>query len=328
LLVIVAVGVCAWLGPAGPAIAGPAGGGAGAAGPGRPGVGPAGVPAAGSAAADRAATRREAARIRMALRTIAGWAEPAGHAAERAARQITDRRARATALTRALSGLAGTFAVAVVNNRTGEVYRHHPTARFQTASVVKLDILAGVLLTAQDAGRGLTATERSLASRMIRASDNAAASSLWWRLGGHDGLARINTRLGLTHTVLGRDTWWGTTTTTVVDQVRMVDIITGRRGPLNRTSVAYAVGLMRAVNADQDWGVSAAARAGERVALKNGWFPGPTSLSEWTVNTVGRITDANTDATVVVLSQGNRSMAAGVALVEAVTRLTRQHLRW
>jgi len=216
----------------------------------------------------------------------------------------------------------------VVNNRTGEAYRFRPTNRYQTASVMKIDILAAVLLAAQDAGRSLTAAERALASIMIRASDNAAASTLWRQMGGHDGMTRVNQRLGLTRTSVGYETLWGTTTTTVADQIKMVDIITGRRGPLTKASAAYAVGLMTTVNGDQDWGVSAAARSGERVALKNGWFTGPQSKKVWTINSVGRITDKNTDVTIAVMSQSNRSMSHGVWLVETVAKLTRQYLHW
>ncbi|NEC82795.1 hypothetical protein G3I38_27035, partial [Streptomyces sp. SID7958] len=50
---------------------------------------------------------------------------------------------------------------------------------FVSASVVKADILAALLLRAQDSGRGPTAAERSLAAAMIERSDNDAASVLW-----------------------------------------------------------------------------------------------------------------------------------------------------
>jgi hypothetical protein len=85
---------------------------------------------------------------------------------------------------------------------------------------------------------------------------------------------------------------------------------------------------MTTVNGDQDWGVSAPARSGERVALKNGWFTGPQSDKVWTINSVGRITDKNTDVTIAVMSQSNRSMSSGVWLVETVAELSRRHLHW
>jgi len=71
------------------------------------------------------------------------------------------------------------FAVALVDGRTGNSYAYRPTTAFETASIVKVDILATLLLRAQDNGRSLTSSESALATRMIRASDNDAATSLW-----------------------------------------------------------------------------------------------------------------------------------------------------
>nr|WP_308406433.1 hypothetical protein [Streptomyces tricolor] len=50
-------------------------------------------------------------------------------------------------------------------------------AAFDTASIVKVDILAALLLRAQDAGRRPAAAERAHAARMIEDSDNASAPS-------------------------------------------------------------------------------------------------------------------------------------------------------
>jgi beta-lactamase class A len=315
-LVVAMVGVCAGAG------AGPAPADAALSAP------PVVEPPEPSNAVEHAQLARSAATVRLAVQLASHLAARVGAAADKAEAKVQNAANRA-ALTRALNRYGGNdFALVVVNNRTGESYRFRPTSRYETASVVKIDILAAVLLAAQDAGRSLTATERSLASKMIRASDNAAASTLWWQVGGHDGMSRVNARLGLTQTQVGYGELWGTTTTTVTDQIRMVDIITGRRKSLSAPSVAYAVGLMTTVNADQDWGVSAAARPGERVALKNGWFTGPQSVKVWTINSVGRITDRNTDVTIAVMSQSNHSMADGVWLVETATKLTRQYLHW
>jgi hypothetical protein len=77
------------------------------------------------------------------------------------------------------------------------------TASF-TASIVKLDILAALLLQRQDAGRLLTSAEQVLARSMITESDNDAASVLWQRIGGASGLAKANRRLGLRETVRRR----------------------------------------------------------------------------------------------------------------------------
>ncbi|MFD0392492.1 serine hydrolase [Streptomyces nogalater] len=80
---------------------------------------------------------------------------------------------------------------------------------YDTASIVKVDILAALLLQAQDAGRPLSKTERDLAEPMIRRSDNAAADALWRRIGRASGLAAANERLGLTSTTGGPGGRWG-----------------------------------------------------------------------------------------------------------------------
>ena len=53
-----------------------------------------------------------------------------------------------------------------------------------TASLIKVEILAGVLVRAQRDRRDLTATERALANDMMHLSLNGPASTLWLELGG------------------------------------------------------------------------------------------------------------------------------------------------
>lgn len=238
--------------------------------------------------------------------------------------------ARRDALTKALQRYANDgaqFAVAILDNTTGTSYTFGSSRKFETASIMKVEILAAVL-QAQDQHRSLTANERALASRMIRHSDNDAATSLWWSVGGHAGLVRAIKWLGLTATTPGSHGWWGTTTTTVVDQIRVISQVTDAAGPLSRASVKLLLGLMTTVSSDQDWGISAAAEDGEQVALKNGWMTGGLDAGGWTVNSIGRITDADTDLTIAVLSQGNPGMSAGVGLVEGIATLARRTLHW
>ena len=65
----------------------------------------------------------------------------------------------------------------------GATYSDNAGVRHMTASIVKVAILGTLLRQAQDAGRSLTTTERSLAAVMIQHSDNAAATSLWNEVG-------------------------------------------------------------------------------------------------------------------------------------------------
>ncbi|MEW2292068.1 serine hydrolase [Streptomyces sp. NPDC006743] len=201
---------------------------------------------------------------------------------------------------------------------------------YDTASIIKVDILATALLQAQDAGRTLTAQERACAEPMIRHSDNAAANALWRRIGRAPGLEAANKRLGLTATKGGPGAKWGLTRTTASDQIRLLravfdtgaaggtDARAGTGGALNADSRAYIRTLMNTVEPEQAWGVSAAGTP-SATALKNGWLQRSTS-GLWDVNSVGRITVDGHRYLVAVLSDGNASMGEGVSLVQRTAR--------
>lgn len=186
---------------------------------------------------------------------------------------------------------------------------------FDTASIVKVDILAALLLQAQDAGRRLTATEKSYATAMIETSDNASASELWRAIGQAEGLDAANERLGLTGTEGGDGMLWGLTQTTAEDQLRLLRQVFGADSELSEDSRAYLSGLMGRIAVGQRWGVSAAGD-GSGWALKNGWLP-RTATGLWDVNSVGRVTVDGRDCLVAVLSDGHATQAEGIALVEA-----------
>lgn len=225
--------------------------------------------------------------------------------------------AHATAAVLDLDGTGGTGGTAVVSG--GD-------RAYDTASIVKVDILAALLLRAQDAGRELTAAERGLAEPMIRRSDNAAANALWRRIGRAPGLAAANERLGLTATTGGPGGKWGLTRTTAGDQVRLLQEVfgpgdTARRGSggLDGRSRAYVRTLMGQVVPEQAWGVPAAGDPDSPRALKNGWLQRSTT-GLWDVNSVGEVTVRGHRYLVAVLSDGNASMSDGVSLVERTAR--------
>ncbi|MER6409823.1 serine hydrolase [Streptomyces humidus] len=189
---------------------------------------------------------------------------------------------------------------------------------FDTASIVKADILAALLLRAQDEGRRLTTAERTCAKAMIENSDNDAASALWRTIGEAEGLDAANERFGLTGTRGGQDMLWGLTRTTAADQLTLLRQVFGDDSELSEASRAYLRDLMGQIAAGQDWGVSAAAD-GSSWALKNGWLPRSTT-GLWDVNSIGRVSAGGRDYLVAVLSDGNATQAAGISLVEAAAR--------
>ncbi|MFE6758780.1 serine hydrolase [Streptomyces sp. NPDC057684] len=224
-------------------------------------------------------------------------------------------------------------AVAALDGATdGAVY--DGTSAFDTASIVKVDILAALLLRAQDAGRALTSQERAYATAMIENSDNASATALWEAIGGADGLDAANLTLGLTGTRAGAGGEWGLTRTTASDQLTLLRAVFGAEGTagtksaestegtdpgLSEASRAYVAGLMGRIASDQRWGVSAAADSASVCALKNGWLP-RSATGLWDINSVGRVSVGGKRYLVSVLSDGNATKEAGVALVEGVAK--------
>ncbi|MEV6304013.1 serine hydrolase [Actinoplanes sp. NPDC051861] len=252
---------------------------------------------------------------------------PTGPSPEELAAQ--ERQKRVKALDSALKKYAANkpeFSVAVLDRKTGETYAYRGDERYETASVVKVQVLACLLLTAQDDGRKLTSSEKSLADKMIRYSDNDSTTSLFVKLGKASAISACNKRLGLTQTKVSSS--WGLTRTTVKDQVHLLTELVDDKSELNEASRAYADKLMSTVVEDQDWGVPAAAKTGENSTVKNGWLPRSTENNLWIINTVGRVTGDDTDVSIAVLSHTNQSMNSGIALVEKVAKLTRAQLKY
>lgn len=249
-------------------------------------------------------------------------------AAQRAA---ANRAKQVKALDAALKTLGGStpdFSVAVYDRKTGQRYAWRGTVKFDTASIVKTQILACMLLKAQDAGRQPTSAEMTLAKPMIRLSDNNATTSLYQRLGGKSAITKCNKRMGMTQTVVNSS--WGLTRTTAADQIVLLESLVNPKGPLNASSRKTAFTLMNTVDKAQDWGVPVLARTGETSIVKNGWDTRSADGGLWAVNTIGRITskDGRVDVSVAVLSHNNSNQQAGMNLVEKIAKLTRQHLRY
>ncbi|WP_420312209.1 serine hydrolase [Streptomyces sp. YS-B37] len=208
--------------------------------------------------------------------------------------------------------------VAVLDMTSGESAAYGDAA-FDTASIVKVDILAALLLQAQDAGRTLTATQKSYATTMIQNSDNDSATALWNLIGTADGLDAANRTFGLTGTTGGAGPLWGLTQTTAADQLTLLQQVFGDDSKLSAASQSYIQGLMKEIEADQQWGVSAAAD-GSKWALKNGWLARSTT-GLWDVNSIGRVTGTDGDEYLVaVLSNGSTTQAEGITLIEAAAK--------
>jgi beta-lactamase class A len=209
----------------------------------------------------------------------------------------------------------GHFAVAVDDLTTGSQEAYGGSEEFVTASIVKVDILVTLLYQAQEAGQALTGEDQDLATTMIENSDNDSASDLYDDVGGAGAIDEANRVCGLSQTTVGTGGYWGLTTTTVDDQIRLLRVVLTRPSPLSPASQDYIQSLMSQVEADQQWGVTAAADPGTRFMVKNGWLPNPFL---WEINSIGEVTHNGQHMLIAVLSDDNASEDSGISLVEDV----------
>lgn len=217
-------------------------------------------------------------------------------------------------------------ALALFDRVTGQEILYNGTVRFETASIVKVDILSTLLWQKQNAGTTLSASQRRLATKMITRSDNDAATALFHQIGGAAGLRQGNQAFGLSHTT--PNSAWGLTTTTVADQITLLEVLSEDGGPLTADSRAYVLGLMSQVVSDQSWGVPAA--AGDRstqVYVKNGWLSRSTDNWRWIINSIGRIVEPGHDWLVAVLTNYHPTKSAGISQVEHAADLAVGGLR-
>ncbi|SEF58715.1 hypothetical protein SAMN05216223_101419 [Actinacidiphila yanglinensis] len=247
---------------------------------------------------------------------------PAG--ASPAASTSTSPDAAVTSAVRAL-GISGDLSVAVVDADGGATatYDSDSDTSYDTASIVKVDILATLLLQDQHAGTHLTAGQQNLATAMIEQSDNDAALDLWHTIGRGAGLAAANKSFGLHHTVGGDGDLWGLTQTSASDQIALLRAVFDSDSPLSSSSRAYLTGLMRSVVDGERWGVSAADSDGSGYALKNGWLE-RTATARWDINSIGEVTYEGHRLLVSVLSSGQRTEQGGIDQVESVARTAAQ----
>ncbi|MFI0815704.1 serine hydrolase [Streptomyces sp. NPDC021098] len=226
-------------------------------------------------------------------------------------------------VTAALRGRPATAAVALRDHTTGTRCTLRGDQWFDSASVVKVTVLAALLRDARTHHRLLTRHENALAAAMITRSDNAATTALWRRL----GVQRVTALLrlaGMTRTVPGDGGHWGLTRITATDQQRLLELLTHRNPVLGSRSRRYALGLMHRVVPSQRWGTPAGAPRGTTVQVKNGWLPRATH--GWRVHSIGAFTGHGHDYTLTVLTEDNARMSDGVATIQAVARAVHRGL--
>jgi hypothetical protein len=215
----------------------------------------------------------------------------------------------------------GGVSIEVLDRKSGAMYRYGATGGMLSGSISKLYILEVLLLHHQRAGERLDDDESDLASEMIEHSDNEAANDLYERIGEGPALRRAASALGVHNTVPGPGIYWGFNRSSAGDYIALLRNLT-RPGVLAKWARTFALRLLAEVEADQRWGVSAAADTGTVTRQKNGWLGASPDNFRWLVNSVGLITADGRPLLVAVLTQHGRDFASGVTLVEQLAQIS------
>jgi hypothetical protein len=226
-------------------------------------------------------------------------------------------------ITAALANRKGTVALGVYDRSTDTTCTLRATSSYDSASTVKVTVLATLLWDAKKHNRYLTSTETKLATAMITQSDNAATSTLWKQL----GLTKIKGFLsaaGMTKTVPGTGGYWGLTQENVTDEQKLLKLVTAKNGVLSDNSRAYILKLMGEVVSAQRWGTPAGAPATVAVHVKNGWLQRATH--GWRVHSLGTFNGAGHDYMMSVLTQDNGTMDYGVTTIQSVAKVIHKDL--
>ncbi|MEU7408365.1 MULTISPECIES: serine hydrolase [Streptomyces] len=228
-----------------------------------------------------------------------------------------------TDITAALRNRKGTVAVGLYDRSTKTTCTLRATSAYDSASTVKVTVLATLLWDAKKHNRYLTSTEQSLATAMITRSDNDATSKLWKQL----GLTKIKGFLsaaGMTKTVPGANGYWGLTRENVTDEQKLLKLVTAKNTVLSDSSRAYILKLMGQVVSSQRWGTPAGAPSSVSKHVKNGWLQ--RSTHGWRVHSLGTFNGAGHDYVITVLTQDNSTMDYGVTTIQNVARAIHRDL--
>ncbi|WP_329350796.1 class A beta-lactamase-related serine hydrolase [Streptomyces sp. NBC_01261] len=226
-------------------------------------------------------------------------------------------------ITAALATRKGTVAVGLYDRTTKTTCTLRATSAYDSASTVKVTVLATLLWDAKKHNRTLTTRESTLAKAMITKSDNDATSTLWKQL----GLTKIKgflTAAGMTQTKPGANNYWGLTQETVTDEQKLLNLVTAKNTVLSDNSRAYILMLMNQVISSQRWGTPSGAPSSVTVHVKNGWLQ--RSTHGWRVHSLGTFNGGGHDYMMSVLTQDNSTMSYGITTIQGVAKAIHKDL--
>lgn len=214
--------------------------------------------------------------------------------------------------------------IAIYDKKTGvtATYTTSGRSQFKTASVVKVAVLSNLIAQHTSDQTNMSINEKTLATAMIEDSDNDATTALLEDEGGYKAPDKLFNKLGMADSAMDESAW-GYSLTTASDQVTLLRNIFYDSSVLPDAGQSYIADLMSNVASSQKWGVSAGVGSDATVSLKNGWLE---DSNGWIINSIGHVKSNNSDYVIAVLTSGNTSEQAGIALVEKLAKTTYAYL--
>jgi hypothetical protein len=216
---------------------------------------------------------------------------------------------RVAAAERFAHGRAGRVSFAVVDE-AGRLRGDHLDRVHNSASVVKVMLMAALLREPDVRHDALTATEKHLLGPMIRRSDNQAASTIYARV-GEGALHHLARDAGMRH--FSTQPLWGLTTITAAGQARFLYRL---ERFIPRRHRGYAMHLLTQIVAAQRWGIPPVAPRGWKLHFKGGWSGAPS----WRVNQVMLLRDPPRRFSLAILTREQPSLGYGTRTIEGVAR--------
>ncbi len=195
-------------------------------------------------------------------------------------------------------------------------YTYNTPGQFIAASSIKVPIMLTFLDMIERQGRKPASHEMRLLTTMIENSNNASASVFYNKIGGASGTARFLRKIGVTGLQPNPKAWGYS----LVTPLAMVNLLTRlyEGHILTEHDRQLALSLMEHVQANQRAGVGDTAPRGARVALKDGWVPGPDGL--WAVNSSGIVVAGRETYILSVYTKEEPSLEAGRNAVRQICR--------
>jgi hypothetical protein len=185
-----------------------------------------------------------------------------------------------------------------------------PDRVVHSASVIKAMFMVAYLNRVGVRDRPLSSRGRDLLSRMIRRSDNDAATTIR-NIVGDAAIVRVARRAHMTRFAVAPI--WGLSQITARDQTRLFLKI---ETFIPRRHRATAMTLLRTIVPEQRWGIARARPSNWKLYFKGGWGSG-TGLVD---HQVAQLRRGRLRVSLAILTTGNPDHAYGKATLEGVAR--------